>query len=60
MKKIQILIPITIILLITSCATSTYYQVYKVNTDETIVQKQNSLIFEDDNCIGSYNLLEQN
>jgi len=60
MKKMRILIPVTIVLLITSCVTSSYYQVYKVNADEKVVQKQNSLIFEDDNCIVSYNLWEQN
>jgi hypothetical protein len=53
MKKI--LLPI-ITLLLTSCAVSTeYYQVYKANIDNGIVDK-NEIVFEDNNCKVYYNL----
>jgi hypothetical protein len=53
MKKI--LLPI-ITLLLTSCAITTeYYQVYKTNIDNGIVDK-NEIVFEDNNCKVFYDL----
>lgn len=42
-----------------SCATTTFYQVYKATPSEKLEFKQNQLIYEDGNCIVSYNLWDQ-
>ena len=52
MKKI--ILPI-LTLLFTSCAVTNYYQVYKTNVDNGIVDK-NKIVFEDNNCSVYYNL----
>jgi len=39
-----------------SCATTSFYQVYKANPSENIQIKGDYLVYEDDNCIVSYNL----
>jgi uncharacterized protein YxeA len=53
MKKI--LLPI-LTLLFTSCAITTeFYQVYKTNIDNGIINK-NEIVFEDNNCKVYYNL----
>ena len=57
MKKLLSILAITT--LFASCnSVSNYYQIYKVNPSENIVKKENLLVFEDDNCIVSYNLWE--
>lgn len=52
MKKI--IIPI-LTMLLTSCAATNYYQVYKADTENGVVNK-NRIVFEDINCIVYYNL----
>lgn len=52
MKKI--ILPI-LTLLFTSCAVTNYYQVYKTNADNGIVDN-NNIVFEDNNCSVYYNL----
>jgi hypothetical protein len=42
----------------TSCASTSYYQVYKTSTSEKIKLEENSLDYEDQNCIISYNFWE--
>jgi len=42
-------------LLLTSCAVTNYYQVYKTNTDNGLLDK-NKIVFEDNNCSVYYNL----
>ena len=43
----------------TSCATHSFYQVYKVTPDDKITLKENHLVYEDENCKVSYNLWDQ-
>jgi len=46
-----------IVMTFTSCSTLTFYQVYQANPSSKNVQmSNNSLVYEDDNCIVSYNL----
>lgn len=42
--------------LFTSCASTSYYQVYKVTPSKDMVVNKNTLIYEDENCMVSYNL----
>lgn len=42
-------------LIMNSCVTHSYYQVYKTTASEKINLKDNSLVYEDLNCIISYN-----
>ncbi len=57
MKKLLFIVALTAFL--TSCnSVSNYYQIYKVNPSENIVKKDNLLVFEDENCIVSYDLWE--
>ena len=44
------------ILLLTSCGPTIYFQVYQVAPGDKMKSNENSLIYEDDNCIVSYNL----
>ena len=55
MKKLLFIVAITSFL--ASCnSVSNYYQIYKVNPSENIIKKDNLLVFEDENCIVSYDL----
>ncbi len=46
-----------VVALLTSCnVTSSYYQIYKTDTSENIVKKEDLLVFEDENCTVTYNL----
>jgi len=45
-----------IALIMSSCATTSFYQVYKAIPSEDIQVKGDYLVYEDDNCIVSYNL----
>ena len=45
--------------LLTSCMTTSFYQVYNVSTSDKLVSNDNNLIYEDENCIVSYNLWEE-
>ena len=40
----------------TSCASPSYFQVYKAAPSDKLVMKDNNLFYEDDNCKVSYNL----
>jgi hypothetical protein len=42
--------------LVTSCATTSFYQVYNVKPVQESISKTDELFFEDDNCKISYNL----
>ena len=50
------LLPVLIISLFTSCITPSYYQVYKATPMGEVVKNDNFLLYEDENCIVSYNL----
>lgn len=47
---------VMVVLFMTSCTTSFYYQVYKVKPQGNLTSKTNQLFYEDDNCKISYNL----
>ncbi len=55
MKISSIIISLTILICLSSCQ-SVYYQVYSTKTTNNIVIKDNTLIFEDDNCKVTYDL----
>jgi hypothetical protein len=55
MKKSISLFAMIMTLLLSSCV-STYYQVYKADSIDKMTPKDNSLIFEDENCTVFYNL----
>jgi len=55
MKNKKTILVGLIALIMTSCVTTSYYQVYKTTTSEKINLKDNSLVYEDPNCIISYN-----
>lgn len=54
MKNIKTILVSLITLLIASCSSTSYYQVYKTTASEKINLKENSLVYEDQNCIISY------
>lgn len=45
-----------VLLMLSSCTPSKYFQVYKVEPINESIQKTDRLIFEDENCVISYNL----
>jgi len=49
----------TITLFLTSCATTSFYQVYKATPSDNLITKDNYLVYEDDNCKVSYNLWDE-
>jgi len=53
MKTKNFYLTIVVLIFLTSCATS-YYQVYQTVSTDNIVQKGNSLVYEDENCKISY------
>jgi len=56
MKTINLFIPTITAIALTSCVSTFYYQVYKVNPDNKTMLKDNLLVYEDENCKVSYNL----
>lgn len=56
MKTKSIILIVTILLIITSCSTKTYIQVYKTTPIKELTRDNGFLIYEDDNCKVSYNL----
>jgi hypothetical protein len=46
----------SIVLLLSSCATTSFYQVYNVKPNQETITKTDNLFFEDENCKISYNL----
>lgn len=55
MRISSIIISLTILIYLNSCQ-SVYYQVYSTKTTNDIVMKDNTLVFEDDNCKVTYDL----
>lgn len=61
MKILKNIIYLNILALVfTSCASSNFYQVYQTSTDESLKEKGENLVFEDENCIITYNLWQEN
>lgn len=60
MKKTLLSSASLLVLLLASCTSVYYYQVYKVNPDNNTVIGENSLTYEDDNCKVSYDLWDDN
>lgn len=58
-NKIILLLLLTSLIL-SSCASTTFYQVYKAVPDEAIVERDNYLVYEDENCEVLYNLWDEN
>jgi len=58
MKTKKLLYAISIVLLMTSCTTTSFYQVYNVKPIEESITNTDELFFEDENCKISYNLWE--
>jgi hypothetical protein len=56
MKTKKLLFTALISILLTSCSTTSYFQVYKSSPSDKLVLKDNNLFFEDENCKVSYNL----
>jgi hypothetical protein len=56
MKIRKLLYAISMALLMTSCATTSFYQVYNVKSNQETITKTDNLFFEDENCKISYNL----
>lgn len=59
MKNKHLLYLVMALAILTSCSQS-FYQVYKVKTDNQLETSSNALIYEDDNCIVTYNLWAEN
>lgn len=56
MKTKKILFPALIAMMLTSCVSTSYFQVYKTLPSDKLVVKDNLLVYEDENCKVSYNL----
>jgi len=56
MKTRKLLYAISIVLLMTSCAKTSFYQVYNVKPIEESITNTDELFFEDENCKISYDL----
>jgi hypothetical protein len=56
MKTQNLLFLGLISILVTSCTTSAYYQVYKTTHSDKIKLEESNLVYEDDNCKVFYNL----
>ena len=56
MKIKNLLYTIGIVLIFSSCATTSFYQVYDVKPINESITKSDLLFFEDENCKITYNL----
>jgi len=56
MKSKKILFAALIAMVLSSCVSTSYFQVYKTGHSEKLVLKDNLLVYEDENCKVSYNL----
>jgi len=56
MKLKHLLYSISTVLFLSSCSTTSFYQVYEVKPFDESITKSNKLIFDDENCQISYNL----
>jgi hypothetical protein len=59
MKAFNIILTCSILVSLTSCVSTNFIQVYKTETDKKLVFKDSLYVYEDDNCIVSYNLWEE-
>jgi hypothetical protein len=59
MKAFNIILTCSILASLTSCVSTNFIQVYKTETDKKLVYKDSLYVYEDDNCIVSYNLWEE-
>ncbi len=55
----QFLVIIIIAGIFSSCSNNIYYQVYKAETSSDIIQKENLLVYEDENTRVTYNLWDE-
>ena len=56
MKTKKLLYLFSAVLLLSSCATTSFYQVYNVKSAQETIIKSDNLFFEDENCKITYNL----
>lgn len=59
MKTKKLLLIAFISFLMTSCASTSYFQVYKAAPSDKLVMKDNHLVYEDENCKVSYDLWKE-
>src|SRR5690554_7809005 len=56
MKTIKNTIGLAFLTLLLSSCTTTFYQVYKAKPIDNLTTSDSSLVYEDENCMVSYNL----
>ncbi|MDG5800787.1 hypothetical protein QA597_10490 [Marinilabiliaceae bacterium ANBcel2] len=54
--KIQVCVLLISMMLLSSCATTKFYQVYEASSVDNIVLENNGMVYEDENCLITYNL----
>lgn len=59
MKTKKILFSALIAIILTSCVSTSYFQVYKATPSDTLIVNGNLLVYEDENCKVSYNLWDE-
>ena len=59
MKLKNLFFATLIAIALTSCKTTSFYQVYKVTPDDKMSLKENHLVYEDESCKVSYNFWEE-
>lgn len=59
MKTPKFIISVMIVLLLSSCVSTAYYQIYKATPTDTTLLKDNQLVYDDENCQVSYNLWDE-
>lgn len=57
--KMNLIFTGIILVLLTSCATTSYYQVYTAAPSNKMTNMDNKLVYEDDNCTVSYNFWDE-
>lgn len=57
--KMNLIFTGIILVFLTSCATTSYYQVYKAVPSDKMTNMDNYLVYEDDNCTISYNFWDE-
>lgn len=56
MKTLILFLTVLISVSLTSCVSTSFFQVYKATPSDQLVMKDNSIVYEDDNCKVTYNL----
>ncbi len=56
MKTRILFLTVLISVSLTSCVSTSFFQVYKATPSDQLVMKDNSIVYEDDNCKVTYNL----